>query len=1245
MRALVNKPASRHGGIRGAVIALIAMAALVLVLLPARTSADGCVLDSWDSGTTAVPYLWPNWYRTPVSSYTFALCVGCGYANEIINGLTVVNFGTADNTDIKTVYARVWCDSANGALITLTYAGLYTEDAGLLPAWTWAGASLNLGGCADLCNGCAQVFTIDVYVDIQPCPTEKSTVNMGFPVNWTNNPVWPGSVYDNHGCISPWYDMTSSVNSTIVYVMKEGPNFAAPGDTVDYTVRYGRAGLNPLTSIIVTDSMPAYTHYVYGSAVPAPDLGWDPNPGPPPKLRWTLAGGATAGGRTAELSFSLTVDWGNGESFEPGSGDVGAPEGERLRNTAHVDFRGTSCIPPSNVSDEVRTVVKRYMFWKIGDNDILFAPKIGMPDDEMTYSLFMKNMSASKTWWNVCVWDTVPPEIDVWTPGYGFEDQCVGWTMSPSGCSPGTPGWKLSGPGTILTWKLDMLPQMTLELRWKARVKTTASGNDTATNRASIMELGRSNVVEGTGHAGKPRNFTHVAAIVLRTTYVAYGAYGSSCADSTNAPGQAYHIHFFPLNKMTNFELRKLENCSNLWATGGGASASINVYAGTCVGGFPDGGWPGCKVERIPASYWPAQYEDIFPPFPCHNVYKVTSNSPFIWEEMSNIEDESADRWSWAGSTTLTYSGWMHYSFMQVDYTGSPPGDNFFIFNTDMNNPTTALLFKWEPAILNWELKDIADLDPGAIWECETAPRFNTAPSTLGDSYRVLSSDTRMLVYRFSWNANSSRGIMAPVAETGLLVSKGTLPQRFFAHLAPEGYNGTDAQAAILNIGAVNANYKMSVYDSYGPFTSPVPSGRWTAFRFDNVPAGFANAANPHIYGRLYDAGPLRHPWTYQIVPGIILNTGFCQIEVETPGSALEVLSGWNISDAFAGGCILHDVNGAAFGTDFWFTQVIPNYSCKSGYTELYTVDIFCSSKGMVVTAQSTDGYTAHYTTTGPDQVVSFLKLTGLGSATRRNTRFTLTGTPGMASAQYIYTQISEKYYALPFVSTGIYYNIISPPVVFVGQSFWLTVVVLNTGGGTKTDYTGTSSFSSTDPTALIQAAPMDGYNYVWTGGELGVKVFVNVTFTRLGLQTLVASDTLDGSITGLTTIMVVGADIKLEKRKRLSVSASGDTVQFQICWSNYSSATGYSFTITDAVPNGTTYVPELASAALCGASDPAPSFSLASSTSTTTTPPTNFATVNPGSAAASTTRWLRWTIRDVYVNSTGCVCFKVVVN
>ena len=175
----------------------------------------------------------------------------------------------------------------------------------------------------------------------------------------------------------------------------------------------------------------------------------------------------------------------------------------------------------------------------------------------------------------------------------------------------------------------------------------------------------------------------------------------------------------------------------------------------------------------------------------------------------------------------------------------------------------------------------------------------------------------------------------------------------------------------------------------------------------------------------------------------------------------------------------------------------------------------------------------------------------------------------------------------------------------------------------------------------------MDGFNYTWIPAtDQGIRIFINVNFTQTGMQTIVAMDTLDGSINGLASINVVGADVKMETRKKLSVAASGDTVQFQVCWSNYSSATAYSFVITGAVPRGTVYVPEVASLALCGWNGPMePTITMAYSTSTSTMPPALFTSLLPISTAPTNTRWLRWTIKDAYVHSSGCMCFKVVVD
>jgi len=147
----------------------------------------------------------------------------------------------------------------------------------------------------------------------------------------------------------------------------------------------------------------------------------------------------------------------------------------------------------------------------------------------------------------------------------------------------------------------------------------------------------------------------------------------------------------------------------------------------------------------------------------------------------------------------------------------------------------------------------------------------------------------------------------------------------------------------------------------------------------------------------------------------------------------------------------------------------------------------------------------------------------------------------------------------------------------------------------------------------------------------------------RLGLQTIVGIDTTDGSITGVAALQVVGADVKLWKEPKLSVVASSDTVRFKVCWSNYSSASAFTFVVTDAVPVGTTYVPEASAAALdCGSTEGL-GMSVSYSTLSSASMPgaASFTTGNP----VAGTRWLRWTVPYAGIQITGCACFRVTVN
>ena len=113
------------------------------------------------------------------------------------------------------------------------------------------------------------------------------------------------------------------------------------------------------------------------------------------------------------------------------------------------------------------------------------------------------------------------------------------------------------------------------------------------------MELGAPGTLNGTGHAGSPRVFTHVAPIALRTTYFSY------VGQATNSTGcVGLTINFYPLNKATAFELRKLAyGGPPTHSPGSGESASISAFQGTCQG-FLDGGYGGCGGERAPAQYF-----------------------------------------------------------------------------------------------------------------------------------------------------------------------------------------------------------------------------------------------------------------------------------------------------------------------------------------------------------------------------------------------------------------------------------------------------------------------------------------------------------------------------------------------------------------------------------------------------------------------------------------------------------------
>src|SRR5678815_4735861 len=97
-------PGSRRSRMTRRTVSCLALA--VWCAVPQLAKAEIDIMDAYANGTS-LQYLWPNWLKANVASYTVTMCSGCGATAENLRGLTVVNFAgipRADNNDFKAVY-------------------------------------------------------------------------------------------------------------------------------------------------------------------------------------------------------------------------------------------------------------------------------------------------------------------------------------------------------------------------------------------------------------------------------------------------------------------------------------------------------------------------------------------------------------------------------------------------------------------------------------------------------------------------------------------------------------------------------------------------------------------------------------------------------------------------------------------------------------------------------------------------------------------------------------------------------------------------------------------------------------------------------------------------------------------------------------------------------------------------------------------------------------------------------------
>ena len=96
------------------------------------------------------------------------------------------------------------------------------------------------------------------------------------------------------------------------------------------------------------------------------------------------------------------------------------------------------------------------------------------------------------------------------------------------------------------------------------------------------------------------------------------------------------------------------------------------------------------------------------------------------------------------------------------------------------------------------------------------------------------------------------------------------------------------------------------------------------------------------------------------------------------------------------------------------------------------------------------------------------------------------------------------------------HFTVSAPASSSAGSPFSVTLTALDANNNTATAYTGTVHFTSNDGQAVLPA------NYTFTGADNGSHTFTNATTLKTaGSKTLVATDTVTGSITGSSNVTV----------------------------------------------------------------------------------------------------------------------------
>ena len=141
------------------------------------------------------------------------------------------------------------------------------------------------------------------------------------------------------------------------------------------------------------------------------------------------------------------------------------------------------------------------------------------------------------------------------------------------------------------------------------------------------------------------------------------------------------------------------------------------------------------------------------------------------------------------------------------------------------------------------------------------------------------------------------------------------------------------------------------------------------------------------------------------------------------------------------------------------------------------------------------------------------------------------------------------------------------------GTAFGVTVTAQDTYGNTSTGYTGTVHFTTTDGngSAIVPA------NYTFQAGDAGVHVFSSaVTLVTAGSQTVTATDTVNGSLTGATQVTVNPAAAASLVVTAPGTANAGTAINVVVTAKDTygNTATGYAGTVHFTSTDGTAALP-----------------------------------------------------------------------